>query len=160
MLLEVRPLTQSRFEEFYYLHLPVLEPVHSFHVLYKESPSLFWAIAFTPSRHHPKHSHLYVRLREPFRLLISTLLSSPVQALKDLQALLIICQWPFEVGSQSEDPSCMHMGFVVMAALHLGLDKFEDEVLFGHRRAKQSLSLYDPKYRRWTWMKIFQISTQ
>jgi hypothetical protein len=49
---------------------------------------------------------------------------------------------------------------VVNSALHMGLDKFEDEVLFGHRRAKHSLSSSDPRYRRMTWMKCFQISTQ
>lgn len=99
-------------------------------------------------------------MKEPFRLLISNLLSSAVQALKDLQALLIVCQWPVEVGTGSEDPSWMHSGFVVNAAMNMGLDKSEDEVLFGYRRAKNSLGFHDLKYRRRTWMKIFQISTQ
>jgi hypothetical protein len=153
-------LTQRRFEDYYHVHLPILEPVGSLEKLHKDSPALFWAIPFTTSLHHPRHSHLYTQMREPFRLLISTLFTSPVQALKDLQALLIICQWPFEVGYQSEDPSLMHSGFVVNAALHMGLDKIEDEVLFGHRRAKHSLEYYGLKYLRRTWMKIFEISTQ
>ena len=140
--------------------MPILEPVRSLQKLYEDSSALFWAIAFTTSRHHPQHSALYTKLREPLQLLISSLLMSPVQALKDIQALLIICQWPLEVRTHSEDPSWMLTGFVVNAALHMGLDKFEDEVLFGHRRAKYSLSFYDPKFRRRTWMKAFQISTQ
>ena len=156
----MRLLIQPRFEEYYYVHLPILEPVRSLQKLYKDSLVLFWAIAFTTSRHHPRHFHLYKKLREPFQSLISALLSSPVQALKDVQALLIICQWPLAVESQSEDPSWMHSGFAINAALHMGLDKIEDEVLFGHRRAKQSLGFYDPKYRRRTWLKAFQISTQ
>lgn len=137
-----------------------MEPVRSFQKLYEDSSALFWAIAFTASRHHPQHSDLYAKLREPFQLLISSLLSSPVQALTDLQALLIVCQWPLGVRSHSEDPSWMLTGFVVNAALHMGLDKSGDEVLFGYRRAKHSLSFYDSKYRRRTWMKAFQISTQ
>lgn len=91
---------------------------------------------------------------------VSNLLISPVQALKDLQALLIICQWPLEVETHAEDPSWMLVGFVMNAALHMGLDKSEDEVLFGHRRAKHSLDLYDPNCRRRTWMKVFETSTQ
>ena len=54
----------------------------------------------------------------------------------------------------------MHSGFIMHAALHLGLDKHEDEVLFGHRRAKQSLALYNRRYRWRTWLKVFQISTK
>jgi len=54
----------------------------------------------------------------------------------------------------------MYCGIAVNAALYLGLDKMEDEVLFGYRKAKYSLSNSDPKYRRMTWLKCFQISTQ
>jgi hypothetical protein len=138
----------------------VLEPVRSLHKLCTDSAALFWAVVFTAVRFHPRHSHLYTPLYEPFRSLISNLLSSSAQNLKDLQALLIICEWPLEVGSHSDDPSLMHSGFLINAALHMGLDKYKDEVLFGHRRGKQSLALYDPRYRRRTWLKIFQISTK
>ena len=138
----------------------MLEPVRSLHKLCTDSAALFWAIVFTAARYHPRHSHLYTSLYRPFRSLISDLLSSSAQNLKDLQALLIVCEWPLEVGAHSDDPSLMHSGFLVHAALHLGLDKHEDEVLFGHRRAKQSLALYDRKYRWRTWLKIFQISTK
>lgn len=138
----------------------MLEPVRSLQKLCTDSAALFWAIVFTAVRYHPRHSHLYTSLYEPFRSLILNLLSSSAQNLKDLQALLVICEWPLEVGSHSDDPSLMHSGFLVNAALHMGLDKYTDEVLFGHRRDKQSLALYDPKYRWRTWLKVFQISTK
>ncbi|KAF2662881.1 hypothetical protein K491DRAFT_672723 [Lophiostoma macrostomum CBS 122681] len=137
-----------------------MEPVSSLEILYKDSTALFWAIAFTASRHHPRHSSLYHGLREPFQILLLNLFSTPVQSLKDLQALLIVCQWPFEVERHSEDPSWQHIGAVVNAALHMGLDKPKNEVLFGSRRANRSINLYDPKYRRRTWMKVFETSTQ
>ena len=148
------------FETYYLIHFPILEPVVSLKELYEESRTLFWAIAITSCRHQSQHFGLYNRLCDPFRSLLSNLLITTVQRLKDLQALLLICQWPLDAETGTEDPSWMLVGFVMNAALHMGLDKNDDEVLFGYRRAKYSLQFYDVRCRRRTWIQIFQISTQ
>ncbi|KAF1998843.1 hypothetical protein P154DRAFT_621331 [Amniculicola lignicola CBS 123094] len=150
----------DQFNKYYYVHLPILEPVESLEKLHHDSSALFWAVAFTASRHHPRHSKLYAQLREPVQEIISGLLRTPVPALKDFQALLIVCYWPLEVAAHSQDPSWMLAGFVVNAALHMGLDKAKDEGLFSHSRAQNSRDVFDRKYRRRTWMKTFQLSTQ
>jgi hypothetical protein len=88
------------------------------------------------------------------------ILTRPIQSMKDLHALLLICHWPFEVETQQEDPSWIHCGVAINAALYMGLNHPEDENLFGARLAKHSLQISTLKCRRMTWMKCFQISTQ
>lgn len=103
---------------------------------------------------------MYEQLKDPFQRLIGRTLSSPLNILSDLQAVLITCHWPLEIKSQLEDPSWMYSGMAINAALQMGLDKSEDEVLFGYRRARYSLKNFGQKYRMMTWMKCFQIGTQ
>lgn len=150
----------QQFNDFYYPHLPIIEPVTSLQDLNSSSPALFWSIVLTASRHHPHHAAVYEQLKDPFQRLLGHTLSIPLNILSDLQAVLITCHWPLEIKSQTEDPSWMHAGMAINAALQMGLDKFEDEVLFGHRRAKHSLTRFGQKYRMMTWMKCFQIGTQ
>lgn len=150
----------QQFNDFYYPHLPIIEPVTSLQDLYSSSPALFWSIVLTASRHHPHYAVVYEQLKDPFRRLIGRTLSSPLNILSDLQAVLITCHWPLEIKLQTEDPSCMHSGMAINAALQMGLDKSEDEVLFGYRRARYSLKNFSQKYSVMTWMKCFQIGTQ
>jgi hypothetical protein len=174
-------LQNRRFEDFYLPHIPILEPVTSLNALYQASPFLFWGIIFTASHHHPRHSPLYMRLHEPYQNLLGRCLVRQIHLLKDLHALLLICHWPFEIESQQEDPSWIHCGIAVNTGLYLGLNRLEDEAMFDARRADRSLLVSNllqashpqldlwkrqqiappkSKYRRMTWMKCFQISTQ
>ncbi|PVI01779.1 hypothetical protein DM02DRAFT_704147 [Periconia macrospinosa] len=150
----------QQFEDLYYAHFPILEPITSFAELYKDSPVLFWAIAITTCRFHPRHFYLHALLLRPFEQLFASLLLRVPQRLKDLQALLMICQWPLELRARSDDDlGWMYIGFVVNAALHMGLDKVKTEVLMNHNLEDNPSSIDFARYRRRTWMKIFQIST-
>jgi hypothetical protein len=140
--------------------MPILEPVTSFNGLYTASPVLFWAIILTAVSHHPVHSALHGRIHKPYKKLFGDFLTRPLHTLKDLHALLLICHWPFDVESQQEDPSWIHCGVAVNTALYMGLNRLEDENLFGARLAKHSLQISNLKCRRMTWMKCYQISTQ
>lgn len=72
----------------------------------------------------------------------------------------MICQWPLELRAQSDDPGWMYVGFVVNAALHMGLDKVQTEVLMIHNPEDIPSSFQSAIYCRRTWLKVFQISTQ
>ena len=99
-------------------------------------------------------------LFQPFEHLIANLLLRGLQNLKDLQGLLMICQWPLELRTRSDDPSWMYIGFTINSALHMGLEKVEIEVLTNHHSEDMLPNLQSAKYRRRTWLKIFQISSQ
>ncbi|KAF4626946.1 hypothetical protein G7Y89_g11210 [Cudoniella acicularis] len=62
--------------------------------------------------------------------------------------------------SQIEDPSWMYIGMVANAAMHMGLDKTEDETLFGHRHVMYSNKTFRSEYWKLTWIACFQVSTQ
>lgn len=53
-----------QFEEFYYPHFCILEPVTSLTKLSRDSSLLFWTILQVASRHHPRHDGLAKPLRE------------------------------------------------------------------------------------------------
>jgi hypothetical protein len=129
-------------------------------VFHDRSPALFWAIALTSTRHHAKNNGLYIQLRHAFRSILSNLVIAPIKTLEDLQALLMVCQWPLEVETQTEDPSWMLIGLAINAAQHMGLDKAEDEHILHQHANGGPLELYNSVYRRKTWMQAFQISTQ
>ncbi|OAL47241.1 hypothetical protein IQ07DRAFT_134475 [Pyrenochaeta sp. DS3sAY3a] len=144
----------QHFEELYHVHFPTLEPITSLESLNKDSPALFWAIVISTCRFHPRYAYLHAQLLEPFEQVLARLLLAGLQNLKDLQALLMICQWPLELRNRADDPGWMYIGFIVNAALHMGLDKFQTEVLLNQHSEDGS-----SKYRRRTWLKVFQISS-
>lgn len=152
-------LMSKSFEEFYLPHMPILEPVTSFGDFYAASSMLFWAIIFVSARHHPMHSELHPKIHEPYRISFGKFLTRPVHSLKDLHALLILIQWPFEVETQQEDPAWIYAGMAVNTALYMGLNRLEDENSFGilTRHFQQMANL---RCRKMTWMKCFQLSTQ
>ncbi|KAF2492110.1 hypothetical protein BU16DRAFT_564574 [Lophium mytilinum] len=150
----------QQFNDFYFPHLPIFEPVTSLEELYTSAPALFWGIVLSASLHHPEHWKVHDQLRDAYQSLLEKISSRPIQIFAELQALILICYWPLEIVSQSEDPSWGHSGLVINTALHMGLDKFQDEVLFGHRKAKFTLRFVRPRNRMMTWMKCFQISCQ
>jgi hypothetical protein len=156
-----QPLTgPSRFNDFYFPHLPIFEPITSLKELYTTAPALFWGVTITASRYHPHHSDVYGRLIDSYQRLHEQTICRPVQVFAEVQALLLLCYWPLALLSQSEDPTWMHCGLVTNTALSMGLDKFNDEVLFGHRKSKHSLQHVNPRNRMMTWMKCFQVSCQ
>lgn len=138
----------------------MLETVTNFTELYSASSILFWAIILVAARHHPIHSTVHPKIHEPYRKMFGEFLTRPVHSLKDLHALLLLCQWPFEVESQQEDPSWIHCGMAINTALYMGLNRLKDENLFGARLSKHSLQISNLKCRRMTWMKCYQLGTQ
>ncbi|KAE9965821.1 hypothetical protein EG328_009377 [Venturia inaequalis] len=150
----------EHFEEFYLPNMPILEPVTSFTGLFAASSMLFWAIIFVSARHHPIHLEVHPKIHEPYRKIFGDFLTRPVHSLKDLHALLLLITWPFEVESQQEDPAWIHCGMAVNTALYMGLNRLEDENLFGSRLTKHFQQMANLRCRKMTWMKCFQLSTQ
>ncbi|KAL2352407.1 hypothetical protein BJ546DRAFT_987614, partial [Cryomyces antarcticus] len=94
-----------QFEQFYYPHCPILEPIASPQELFGKSDLLFWTVVLTASRHHPQHSPLYEQMLQPFLDMFCGTFRCSIQYLESLQAVLVICCWPIEVIAQSDDPT-------------------------------------------------------
>lgn len=75
------------------------------------------------SRGMSKQAELYMRLIEPVKRLATDLNKAASQSFPDVQALLLICCWPFPFGAIDSDPSWTYCGLATHYALRLGLHR-------------------------------------
>lgn len=54
--------------------------------------------------------------------MLSEYLTCSIRSIWTIQALLLLCLWPFPVENQLDDPSWEYCGIAVAAALKMGLD--------------------------------------
>lgn len=110
------------FLEHYLYHFPILDlqkPIDSIH---NDSPVLFWTVIIISAQKHPLHSEQFKRLLTPFKMLFSSYLLNSICSFYTIQALLLLCIWPFPVNKQREDPSWEYCGMAVAAILKLAPD--------------------------------------
>jgi hypothetical protein len=55
----------SHFEQYYFPHLPILEPIESTSALIEKSQLLFWTIMLASCQWHPTLSYLYRQMIAP-----------------------------------------------------------------------------------------------
>lgn len=152
----------EHFEKLYYPHFAILEPVTSLQGLLDRSPLLFWTIMLVATRHHTAFSGRWEVLKDAHVLLYGKVCQEMIQSLLDIQAILLICTWPdpVKMGNQAADPSWMQLGQAINAARQMGLDKRQDEMLFGARKARFSLAQYSRSTAKLTWLKCFELEVQ
>ncbi|KAE9373138.1 hypothetical protein N431DRAFT_406474 [Stipitochalara longipes BDJ] len=142
------------FYSFRHRHLPIISTQTSVNDLYNSSPILFWTIIVVSSHQNPHHSDLHLNLEEPYKNLLSTLLIKPITSLKTLQAILLLCLWPFSVKHQHEEPSLNLCGLAINAGLQMGLH--QPSRLSDYKTADRTSSNSESIM---TWMACFEIST-
>ncbi|PVH71679.1 hypothetical protein DL98DRAFT_577264 [Cadophora sp. DSE1049] len=113
----------DHFEQNYYHTFPILDTDISIAELYKVSPVLFWAIIITSSRWHPSLFHLYPSLVTGYRDVLSKTLLEPMNTIESIQAILMLCIWPFDFWRKIEDPSWSYCGFATNAATRMRINE-------------------------------------
>lgn len=111
----------ARFFSVYHPALPVLQPPSSADAIYDVSPFLFWAIIMTASRHDHGDLSFSQPLAIGVRSLLWTTIANPPYILPSLQAICILCAWPFPASSMTQDITFMLGGILKTAALQAGL---------------------------------------
>lgn len=119
------------------------------------SPLLFWTIIVIASSKHPLHGNHFCSLQVPFHRLLSEHLTRSIRSIWTIQALLLLCLWPFPVANQLDDPSWEFCGIAVAAALKMGLD--ECPVPWGESIRPTPVEL---TWRLKTWLGCFLVSTK
>ena len=111
----------------YYMHyqdrLPILPDLSSFAKSYVSCPFLFWTVIAVASKHSQQHSHLYSNLVKPVQSLAADINAAAGQSLATIQALLILCWWPFPFRATINDPSWTYCGLAIHKALQIGLHR-------------------------------------
>ncbi|KAK5061536.1 hypothetical protein LTR84_008080 [Exophiala bonariae] len=86
--------------------------------VYNRCPLLFWIIcsAASPDAYR-------AQLEDPVRAEICQILDPSTSTVEAVQALLILCMWPFPFVSQKSDPSFIYGGIATQMALQIGLHR-------------------------------------
>lgn len=148
------------FDECYYPHFAIIEPVTSLTELAAESELLFWTIVAVAARHHKRHYIRYPHIQNVHAQLHGKVCREAIQSVPDLQAILMLCTWPYPVKGQFSDPSWMQLGMVITASRLIGLDKAKDEVFFGTRRARHQLGKHAQHTLKLSWLRCFEMDVQ
>ncbi|KAH8801387.1 hypothetical protein F5884DRAFT_806461 [Xylogone sp. PMI_703] len=97
-------------------HLPFKMRTHSHEDIYAECPLLFWVICAVTS-----NWEIRLLLAPMIKAMVADALHSFHRSIETVQALLILCIWPFPISSLGEDPSLFYSGIAVQMGLQLGL---------------------------------------
>ncbi|RFU24632.1 hypothetical protein B7463_g11708, partial [Scytalidium lignicola] len=132
--------------EEYYTHyhvlFPILPELPAFLESYASFDVLFWTVIAIACGGLSEHSDLYIRLKNPVERLLTDINHPASHSFPQIQALLLICSWPFPFGPIDTDPSWTYCGLATHYALRLGL----------HRPAHTADFRYDTVYDQETMM--------
>ncbi|ETS79693.1 hypothetical protein PFICI_09546 [Pestalotiopsis fici W106-1] len=108
-----------------YHHLfPILSEPSIFYLNYPRcSQLLFWVLIAIASKSIPKYSQLHLQLEPHVRTLATSTEEVVDHPLGTVQALLLLCWWPFPFKALREDPSWMYAGSATHIALRSGLHR-------------------------------------
>jgi hypothetical protein len=87
-------------------------------VIYGKSPLLFWVICAVASS-----NRLKPRFVPHTRNLVAEILTTPAISVEAVQALLIMCMWPFNFSGLVDDVSFFYSGLATRIGLQLGLHR-------------------------------------
>lgn len=78
-----------------------------------------------------------------------------IRCIYTIQALLLLCLWPFPVDNQREDPSWEYCGVAVAAVLKLTSNGSQTDWSEANEQC-----LEDVRWRLKTWLECFVVSTK
>lgn len=142
----------SSFLRDQYHHLPILNTLIPITTLQNEIPLLFWTIVVVSTMYHPVYHHVLSSLDGPYHLLLGKALSTSPMSLSTIQAILLLCFWPFPCRKQPQDPSWNLCGIAINASIQRGLHSPRHD-----QWAKISAEERDARSK--TWLACFYIST-
>ncbi|CAM0139627.1 unnamed protein product [Umbelopsis sp. WA50703] len=87
--------------------------------------------------------------------MISEITLKPVRNVETVQAILILCHWPFPYDSQLDDPSFIYCGMALHIGLQIGLHRPEYAYQFS---SKQDVLRSSVQIRRTTWIACFVVN--
>ncbi|KAE9369652.1 hypothetical protein N431DRAFT_427821 [Stipitochalara longipes BDJ] len=111
------------FFEHYHPFFPLIHPDHSPDRVYESSALLFWAIISIASRRHAEKSTVLGLLAKSVQKLMWSTISAPPLTITAIQALLLLCMWPFPDLRIWSDNSLFLSSIAVNSAMHMGLHR-------------------------------------
>ncbi|KAI9823696.1 MAG: hypothetical protein M1826_007665 [Phylliscum demangeonii] len=113
----------SRFFRCYHPLLPLLDPSRRPDDYYASCRLLFWTVISIAARRFPHDADLFAALARAVPPLIWSTMAEIPQSHHVVQALCLLCSWPFPVASTSADPTFMLTGLMMNVAMQIGLHR-------------------------------------
>lgn len=110
----------------YHPFLPVLDSLKSPHDLYSSSELLFWSIISVASRRFQSQPTLLPRLARAVTDLVWRSIRAAPYSLGTVQALTLLCTWPFPTSSSTADQTFVLTGIMLQLAVQMGLHRAFD----------------------------------
>ena len=148
-------LTACRVAELFQLFFTQCHPYLPFsmatdpELIYAKSQLLFWAICAVAPAPPPSPG-----LQPQIQAMLGQVVVSPPRSVEAVQALLILCMWPFPFYSTLGDPSFLYSGIATQIGLQIGLHKPGLAQEFSSRQ--QVLEVSD-EVRTSTWMACYVV---
>ncbi|PVI02549.1 hypothetical protein DM02DRAFT_653369 [Periconia macrospinosa] len=137
-------VNQEQIQQFfhaYFAHYHPLFPILPINTIpdavYKACPFLFWTIISTAARHDNSDFTLLPSLLPALKDLLWSTVAIVPHTLPALQAMAILCVWPFPESSMPIDNTFLLAGILKSAAMHAGLHR--PDVLTHYSRVRLSL---------------------
>lgn len=116
--------TESRrYFTCYHPSFPILPEQHEFLAEYDQNRLLLWTVLAIASKGRDDVPDVYQSLVEPVRRLASDIYAPQSRSLKTMQALLLLCVWPFPHQQTINDPSPMYCSLATNIGHQLGLHR-------------------------------------
>jgi hypothetical protein len=112
-----------RFYARFHAHFPILPDQTTFLSRYNFNKLLLWTVLAIASRESSQYAALYSSLVDPVRRLAGDLYASQSRSFETVQALLLLCVWPFPFQQTINDPSPMYIALASQIAYQLGLHR-------------------------------------
>ena len=139
----------DRYFDRYHQFLPFLEPWRSPDDYYNMSPVLFWCIICVASRRYYSNIALFASLAEPVMRLVWDSVAAPPVSLYNIQAILLLCTWPFPHSSLWLEPTPVLSNVALSAAMQLGLHRPESADEFMRRKTRLSDAQNQLRLKTW-----------
>lgn len=112
-----------RFYTCYHPFFPILPDQNEFLAEYDSNRLLLWTVLAIASKGRDDVPNVYASLVEPVRRLAGDIYAPQSRSLKTMQALLLLCVWPFPFQQTINDPSAMYCSLATHIGYHLGLHR-------------------------------------
>jgi hypothetical protein len=153
---QIDTLFQIYFQHFHQF-LPILDPLETPDEYYNSSPVLFWVLISVAARRFTEDQILISSLAQAVPKLVWERIAEHPIPFPALQALLVLCMWPFPLTHMWGDASVSLSNISLVAAFHMGLHRPDHMQEFSRNpRTKNPLipASTDPLERRKTWAAV------
>lgn len=116
---------------YYHPFLPLIDVTKPLHEYYERSELLFWSIVSVASRRLRSHPTLLPKLARSVTDLLWRTIRSVPHSLPVVQALALLCTWPFPTSSSTADPTFMLAGIMLQIGTQMGVHRAHGVQDFG-----------------------------